>query len=243
MGSDVLSNDDIDRFVEDGYLALRGAVSPEVATEISHSAASFVSIDAAECWTLGRASITELPVLERAVSPAVRAAFDQLAGDGRWQVAREWGFPIRLPGTVTPAWHIDGDWFTHHLTSADQMLTPIFLWRDVGSFDSPTLLAPGSHRAVAKLIARFEPDGISGPDIVSVVHAELRLDAVIEATGAAGDVFVCHPFLAHSINPAGPSTPRLISNVAVHGSNPLALTGSLSDLTPVEAAIAPALRS
>jgi hypothetical protein len=243
MGSHLLSDADIDRFVEDGYVALRGAVSLEVATEISHAAASFVPNDAAECWTLGRASLSESPVLEGAVSPAVRRAFDLLAGDGRWQIAREWGFPIRLPGAVKPAWHIDGDWFTHHLTSAEQVLTPIFLWQDVGSFDSPTLLAPGSHRAVAKLIARFEPDGISGAEIVSVVHAELKVDAVIEATGVAGDVFVCHPFLAHSINPAGPSTPRLISNVAVHGSKPLALTGSLSDLTPVEAAIAHALRS
>lgn len=123
------------------------------------------------------------------------------------------------------------------------MFTPIFLWQDVGSSDSPTLLVPGSHRAVAKLIACFEPDGISGADIVSRVHTELTVDAVTEATGAAGDVFVCHPFLAHTINPAGPSAPRLISNVAVHGSKPLTLTGSLSDLTPVETAIAQALRS
>jgi hypothetical protein len=49
MGSHLLSDADIDRFVEDGYVALRGAVSLEVATEISHAAASFVPNDAAEC--------------------------------------------------------------------------------------------------------------------------------------------------------------------------------------------------
>ena len=154
-----------------------------------------------------------------------------------------WGFPTRLPGRFGPQWHIDGDWFTHHLTSAEQVLTPIFLWSDVGSDDSPTLLCPGSHREVARYLRDAEPDGVPGEEIGEFVHSRLRAAETVEATGAAGDVIVCHPFLAHTINPASPRQPRYISNVAVHGIAPLNLTEKRSRSTPIESAVVAALRS
>ena len=185
----------------------------------------------------------DLPVLTDAATPAIRTAFDALAGANQWHLAANWGFPTRLPGTCDTLWHIDGDWFTHHVTSGEQVLTPIFLWDDVDVDDGPTLLGVGSHLRVARLLADQEPDGVPGEDIGRFVHDNVRCEDVAPATGAAGDVFICHPFLAHTINPAGPKGPRYISNVAVHGTAPLKhKTTPSNNLTPVEIAIEHALR-
>jgi hypothetical protein len=137
-------------------------------------------------------------------------------------------------------WHIDGDWFRHHLTSGEQVLTPIFLWDDVGPDDGPTLLAVGSHRAVARLLRDAEPEGVPGEEIGRFFHKPLHVDATTVATGTAGDVIICHPFLAHSVNPIGPREPRYVSNTTVHGFAQLNLDPAAA-LSPVESAIAEAL--
>jgi hypothetical protein len=142
---------------------------------------------------------------------------------------------------MEPLWHIDGDWFTHHVTSGVQILTPIFLWTDVGDEDSPTLLCPGSHRSIARLLADHEPAGIPGDRVLAVVHESAQVTEVVPATGEAGDLIVCHPFLVHSINPVGPRRARYVSNVAVHGSGPLRVGHEPGPTSPVERAIALAL--
>ena len=233
----------IDSFLEDGFVRLPGAVPSALAEEIRAQAALLVTTGGAtESWRLGQASVYDMPLLIEAVTPAVRAAFDTLAGQGRWHVAANWGFPSRFPGPCSAQWHIDGDWFTHHVTSGEQVLTPIFLWSDVGIADSPTLLGVGSHRAVARLLADHEPDGIAGPEIGRLVNSAVKCDVVAPATGRAGDVIVCHPFLAHSINPDSPVQPRFISNVAVHGFGAIEINGRARAGTPVEMAIQQAFR-
>ncbi len=238
-----LSTAEIDAFVSEGYVVVREAVPPDVAAALRAAARARVPPDCTDGWVLGLASVYDLPLLVRAVSSRIRDAFDALAGPGRWHLASVWGFPTRLPGTVASRWHTDGDWFTHHLTSCDQVLTPIFLWSDVGPDDSPTLLCPGSHRDVSRYLRDAEPDGVPGEEIAEFVHSRLRVTQTVGATGRAGDVIVCHPFLAHSINPTSPRQPRYISNVAVHGIAPFRLAEDASELTPVESAIATALRS
>lgn len=126
----------------------------------------------------------------------------------------------------------------HHVWSGEQVLTPIFLWHDVGPDDGPTLLARGSHRQVARLLANHEPDGIPGDRIATTVHEAVTVDDVVPATGTAGDVYICHPFLAHSFNPAGARRRRVISNVCVHGRAPIDIS---RPGTPVASAIANAL--
>jgi hypothetical protein len=138
-------------------------------------------------------------------------------------------------------WHIDGDWFRHHLLSGEQVLSPIFLWDDVSPDDGPTMLALGSHHAVARLLSDAEPEGVPGEDIGRFFHKRLQVGDTVAATGTAGDVIICHPFLAHSVNPIGPRGPRYISNVAVHGFAQLNLDPAAGELSPVESAIAMAL--
>lgn len=232
---------DVDSFIADGFVRVPGAVSSVLAREIRRQASLLMDEEPSEAWRLGQSSVYDLPVLNEALTPAVREAFDVLMGNRRWHLAANWGFPTRFPGPLKPRWHIDGDWFTHHLTSGEQVLTPIFLWSDVDDHDGPTLLEVGSHRWVARLLAGREPDGVPGPEIVQVIDAAAKPEAVVVATGEAGDVIVCHPFLAHTINPAGPATePRFISNVCVHGYGPLQLSAK-GDSSPVEVAIRQAL--
>jgi hypothetical protein len=92
-----------------------------------------------------------------------------------------------------------------------------------GLEDSPTLFARGTHRDVDR--------------IVETVNDAIRVDDTVPATGAAGDLYVCHPFLAHSANPVGPTRPRVISNVCVHGRRRIDLTKPTS---AVEQAVAAA---
>lgn len=151
---------DAQAFIEKGFWLLRGAVPRALAESIRDAASTWEVPDGAQGWVLHQRTYYDLLALGEVITNHVRAAFDQLAGTRRWHVAGTWGFPTRLPGSVEARWHIDGDWFTHHLWSGDQVLTPIFLWSDVGPDDSPTLLAAGSHREVARLLAAHEPDGI-----------------------------------------------------------------------------------
>jgi hypothetical protein len=234
---------DVESFMEDGYVRIPGAVPQRLARQIGEQAALLVGASSGASWRLGVVSVYDLPVLVDAVTPAVRAAFDALIGTGRWHVAATWGFPTRFPGASDALWHIDGDWFTHHVTSGEQVLTPIFLWSDVGIDDSPTLLAVGSHVDVARLLADHEPEGVSGAHIGQVVDSTVARHELAAATGEAGDLIVCHPFLAHSINPTGPARPRFISNVAVHGKQPLNIGPTKETRSPVEAVIRLALSS
>jgi hypothetical protein len=226
---------DVDEFIERGYVHLPGAVDPAVAAEVRQFAEALV-VPSGEPWQHGLATVYDVPTLVQTVSPAVRAGFDAVLGPGRWFVDAVWGFPTRFPGPSESKWHFDGDWFTHHLGSNEQVLAPLFLWQDVGDDDSPTLLRPGSHHAVARLVAAAEPDGIPG----SATQVDLEgCTEVVPAVGRAGDVYLCHPFLLHGINPVGPRERRVLSNVTVHAWSPLTFEGH--DMSAVERAIAQTL--
>src|SRR5579862_5775181 len=186
MSGGAFSNAEIASFVTDGFVRVSGAVPLDVVAEVRAAAAARVPPACTDSWFLGHASVYDLPVLVQALTPTVRDAFDSLMGEGRWHLAANWGLPTRLPGPGGPAvgWHIDGDWFRHHLTSGEQVLSPIFLWDDVGPDDGPTLLAVGSHHSVARLLRDSEPDGIPGDEIGRYFHKGLQVGDTVPATGA-----------------------------------------------------------
>jgi len=208
---------DLDEFAELGFVRLRGAVPPEVVRTVRAAAEAAVPADGSP-WAIELLSVYDVPALLEALSPAVRGAFDAVLGAGEWWLNSMWGFPTRFSGALDEVWHVDGDWFHHHIDSTEQVLTPVVLWQDVGEDDGPTLFAPGSHRQVAALLEAREPDGIPGGEIVAVVGAVIDGTGAVPATGEAGDVYVCHALLAHSLHPRGPKeSRRVISNVCVHG--------------------------
>ena len=63
---------------------------------------------------------------------------------------------------------------------------------------------------------------------------------VAVATGEAGDVYLCHPFIVHTATwPHRGAGPRMIAQPAVHVADGFAVDGS--DLSPVARAIAAGL--
>jgi hypothetical protein len=236
---------DAEEFMSRGWVRVRGGVPYDIVRRIREAVHQLVPSEPPAPWKIDSVSVYELPVLAHAVSPRVHEAVDVLVGPGRWHFAGMWGFPTRFSGPIDPFWHIDGDWFHHHLVSGQQVLTPIFFWDTIGPDDGPTLLWSGSHATVARLLASYEPEGIPGAQIASAVHEYVSRDPMQAepATGEAGDVVLCHPFLAHSINPNGSPRPRYISNVAVHAFADMNLDEKRRTLSPVESAIVQALQS
>jgi hypothetical protein len=222
---------DVEAFIDRGYVRLPGAVDPEVATSVRQAAEALVVPDG-QAWQLGLATVYDVPALVGAISPAVRTGMDAVLGAGRWFCDSVWGFPTGFPGPAESIWHFDGDWFTHHLSSPEQVLSPLFLWQDTGDDDGPTLLRPGSHHAIARIVAAAEPYGIPGSGTQVDVEGCAE---VVPAVGRAGDVYLCHPFLLHAVNPDGPRARRVISNVAVHHWGPLPFRSG--DLNAVERAM------
>ena len=103
------------------------------------------------------------------------------------------------------AWHVDGSHFAHTLASPEIGLAPMLLFSDVAEGGGGTALAPGSHCAVAALLARATPAGVGGPRLSALARAAVGAPppSVVEASGRAGDVVLAHPLLLHarSANP------------------------------------------
>ncbi|WP_405060285.1 phytanoyl-CoA dioxygenase family protein [Kribbella sp. NBC_01505] len=174
-------------------------------------------------------------------------AYDQLIGPDKWWKREGMGgtIPIRFPHSADPGdagWHIEAsywngtDWRAN-VRSRERGLLSLFLLTDVCPDDAPTLIRVGSHADAARVLAPAGDDGFapgeSGPLIV-----EASADRpVVEATGSAGDVYLCHPFLVHSASwPHRGTNPRMITQPGVALLEPFALTDR-NTAYPVEAAI------
>ena len=158
------------------------------------------------------------------------AAVQELLGPGRWCGRRKWGlwpvnfrFGADLPyDIVATSWHIDGNWFRHSIDCPFQGLLVIGLFTNTAPRGGGTILAGGSHKQTARVLARH-PDGIAHLDLFAEVLAE-PLGNFHEVTGVAGDVVLAHPFLFHSRGMKHVGPPRIISNTETSLRQPMQLT-------------------
>jgi Phytanoyl-CoA dioxygenase (PhyH) len=235
----VLSADDLDDFMERGYVRVPSAFAPAVAQRCRALAVDQLSIDPYEPanWSspVVRGLVEGDALREAANSPALVEAVGQLLDPEPWQRRPNLGaFVVRFPSQVEPGdtgWHIDssfqppGDsrWFVNY-RSRQRGLLMLCLLSDVGVSDAPTRILPGSQLEMAKLLY---PAGDAGlPGAYAGQASEIPLPdssgPVEVATGEAGDVFLCHPFLVHAAGwPHPESRPRFIAQP------PISLTGSL----------------
>jgi hypothetical protein len=112
----VLSNQQIDSFIRDGYIRLDQAFSRELAAECCEILWRDTGCDPSDRSTWKRPVVwlwaydQELFV-RAANTPTLTSAYDQLVGQGRWVPMRGLGtFPIRFPtaeDTGDTGWHID----------------------------------------------------------------------------------------------------------------------------------------
>jgi hypothetical protein len=208
-----LTADQIDRFVEEGFVHVEGAFPRETA-EAGRALlweATGCDPDDPTTWTqpvIRLGGFSQQPFYEAANTPALHAAFDQLVGAGRWVPCLGLGtFPVRFPHPDEPGddgWHVEGSFadpgggYRLNVRSRGRALLMLFLFSDVGPDDAPTRVRVGSHQDIVPLLA---PHGDAGAEFFAfATEAEqaTRDRPVVTATGAAGDVYLCHPFLVHA---------------------------------------------
>lgn len=246
----MLSDEEIEAFVVDGFVKIDGAVPRGVADRCRDElwVATGCDPDDPASWTEpviridGRATP---PFREAAGVASLHEAFDQLVGPGRWVPRAGLGtFPIRFPSDDEPGddgWHPeasfagDGGEYRVNLESRGRALLLLFLFSDVGPDDAPTRIRVGSHRDVPPLLADAGPDGrewfgLCGDAIPASAHRP-----VAPATGAPGDVYLCHPFLVHAAQPHHGRVPRFMAQPPLEPVGVLDLSGTAP--TPVERAV------
>ena len=185
--------------------------------------------------TVVRIACPEGPAFVAAgTSPALVETYDGLLGPERWFRREGVGgtLPIRFPSARDPGdagWHIDGSydvdgaWWVN-VRSRCRGLLALFLFTDVGDDDAPTELIVGSHADVPRVLAPFGERGVFFGEVVDRLPRSTFKRPRARATGRAGDVFLCHPFLVHRATwPHRGTRPRMVAQPSVATREPFAL--------------------
>lgn len=233
---------EIDRFCADGFVVVRGAVAPDIVRScvvVIEEQLRARGVDARDpaTWTdpVVRIDTPFGPSFTAAgASPALYEVYDALLGPDRWVKKEGVGgtLPVRFPSTRDPGdagWHIDNSYRVDggsrvNVHSRGRGLLALFLFTDVGEDDAPTELIVGSHLDhldVPRLLAPFGEQGAPG---LGELPASTFERPRAFATGRAGDVFVCHPFIVHRATwPHRGSGPRMVAQPEVPLLEPFAL--------------------
>jgi hypothetical protein len=243
---------DVAGFIRDGYVVIRGAV--DAATVVACRERVWDSMqgrgvhrDDPATWP-PLVEIDDLqggPFAAAGMSPALAAACDELIGPGRWDSPVRPGaaLMVRFPSEdrANAGYHIeasyrgpDGRDGWVNIRSRARGLLALFLFTDVGLEDAPTRLVCGSHLIVPEFLAPYGEQGAYGD--ADFWRPSTLCRPVAHATGAAGDVFLCHPFIVHTATwPHRGTGPRMIAQPMVSAAAGFALDGT--DPSPVAQAI------
>jgi hypothetical protein len=261
----VLTQTEIQQFIRNGYVSIRGAVARDVVGACEdlvwdELGGRGIRRDEPSTWS---GPVVRLPCPEggpfvaAGTATALWEAYDQLLGEGTWWRREGVGgsIPVRFPSEADPGdagWHVDASFpgpdGRYRLNVGSQMrgLLSIFLFTDVDLESAPTRLLKGSHLDLTRVLAPAGGEGLAFEEVMPKVPAAVLQREVAFATGDAGDVYVCHPFLVHAATwPHRGKRPRIIAQPGVATHRPFALDADAaeSDLCPVEAAILRGLRA
>jgi hypothetical protein len=243
-GSYGLSQAWIDDFIRDGFLKIEDAFDAELARRARDDLwlAMGLSPDEPETWTrpVVRIGFMAGPAFVAAANTdRLHAAYDALAGEGRWVKPAGLGtFAIRFPSCEDPGdagWHVDTSFgeqnadfmqWRVNVKSRGRALVMLFLFSDVGPDDAPTRLRNGSHTHVARRLLPRGDTGMSLRELADDGFASTRHCEESLATGPAGTVYLCHPFIVHSAQPNRGTRPRFLAQP------PLVPTGEFHPLLP-----------
>ena len=108
-----------------------------------------------------------------------------------------------------------------NVTSRGRALLMLFLFSDVGEQDAPPRIKVGSHRDVARLLEPAGEAGVSHLTPDELATALKRPEAL--ATGEAGTVYLCHPFLLHAAQMHHGAVPRFMAQPPLPPAEPFRL--------------------
>lgn len=262
-----LSDAQAHRFVEDGFVRIDGAFPREIADAGRAALWQAIGCDPHDPRTWTRPVVRIGPINDRdgtqplsfrdaANTAVLHDAFDRLVGRGRWKPRPNVGaFVVRFPSPVDPGdlgWHVDVSFpgenddsegrdysaWRVNITSRGRALLMLFLFSDVGENDAPTRIRVGSHFDMARLLAPAGEAGMAHLQLADVgVEREVAL-----ATGEAGTVYLCHPFLIHAAQKNRGKTPRFMAQPPLAPAAPFCLERADGAYSPVETAILRALQ-
>jgi hypothetical protein len=252
VGPEQLTDEEVDHFVENGYVVVKDCFDQASAQAWIDRAWVRFGYDRGNPaeWTEKRIHLSGLASVDaREFAPkAWDAAVQLVGGEDRLQLPWQWndGFianlgvgddrPWQPPSAELSGWHKDGDFFRHFLDSPEQGLLTIVLWTDMYHRGGGTFIANDSVPVIARYLAEH-PEGVLFTDFDFPALAS-QCTNFIELTGDAGDVVLMHPYMLHATSQNVIKHGRLITNP------PITLRKAMdfdradpSDFSPVERAV------
>ncbi len=250
-----LTTDQIKSFIKDGFIKLEHAFPSTIADQCRTILWKATQCDPnnPDSWTQPVIRIGELglePFQKAANTPILHNAFDLLVGKGNWLSRHTLGsFVIRFPGKE-PAndtgWHVDASFpgedannffeWRINIHSKARGLLMLFLFSDVTEQDAPTIIKIGSHFEVAKILEHEGEHGLSFMELAQRLNT-ISTKEEIGATGKAGTVYLCHPFIVHTAQNHYGTTPKFMAQPPLLTKNDFNIKRTDTLLCPVEKAI------
>jgi hypothetical protein len=258
----MLSNSQIASFIEHGFVRIDGAFERDIAAQACRILWRDTGCDPNDRSTWTRPVIrlgqyAQPPFVAAANTAVLHAAFDQLIGPQRWLPRLALGtFVIRFPSLENPGdtgWHIDVS-FGHEGDAADflswranlrsrgRALLMLFLFSDVSEDDAPTQIRVGSHLHIARQLAPAGEPGLSLRELAQNGFADTAACPTTTATGPAGTVYLCHPFLVHAAQAHCGREPRFLAQPPLLPADDFSVDARAGKDSPVEQAIRLGLR-
>ncbi len=253
--SDILSKKEIEQFVLNGFVRIDNAFSQEIADSTLDILWNDLPCDRLNpsTWTepvIRLGMYNQQPFIDSLNTEKLYSAFNQLIGEDKWIPCRSVGtFPVRFPSDQQPndtGKHVDVSFpgndpnnyfeWRANVKSKGRALLMLALYSDVSENDAPTVIYEGSHIDIARLLSQVDDFGLSFMELAD------KLDGLPKrkegyATGKAGTVYLCHPFLVHSAQPHRGLTPKFMAQPPLLLRGELTIYGSDIGYTPVERAI------
>ena len=282
MSASALTESQKNHFIHHGWLKLQNCFTPEAAAPYTSTIWARLGMDPSDksTWTRDRVHLPATTEFDSTVfAPRAWAAVcELLGGEERVRDGRMWrdAFIVSLgpPGEKVESvekgekekekkekerlwgWHVDGDWFIHHLDSPELGLITVPLFTKVTSGQGgATVLCPEGMKKVAHWLYSH-PGGVD-PGMAPVgtprardwdwyngVAGECASEGFVEVTGDAGDVYLLHPLMLHSASGNLERRFRVIANRGVGVREPFRFWrdgGGLSGVERVERATVLAL--
>jgi hypothetical protein len=267
MSYRVLTDDQVEQFLTDGYVVIRGCFTREAASAYTKSLWTRLGYapDDPATWFEPSVHMPSHHTIDVAsfAPRAWGAVCDLVGGPSRISTASPYtwndGFIVNLwegadrpwaeASPTAPGWHKDGDFFRHFLDSPEQGLLTLVLWSDVRHQGGATFVAADSVAPVARFLAAHPegvypvevptPAGSPEPERFSYPDLIGQCTRFAEATGEVGDVYLLHPYVLHAKAQNVLRLPRFITNPPLTFASPLRFDGD--DPSLVEQAVLRAL--
>lgn len=253
--TDPLNDTEIEQFIQNGFVRLDHVFSREIADASLDILWNDLPCDRSnpDTWIepiIRLGMYSQKPFIDSVNTPRLYSAFNRLVGEGKWIPCQSVGtFPVRFPSTRQPndtGKHVDASFpgddpanfmeWRVNIRSKGRALLMLILYSDVGENDAPTVIYKGSHLDVARLLAPEGDKGLSFMELANNLNG-LPERKEVYATGKAGTVYLCHPFLVHSSQAHKGNTPKFMAQPPLLLRNELNIENSDMGYAPVERAI------